>query len=91
MVAGHRTRCREVRFLGGWRRLAKRLLKRDDASVEGHQNERERYREIIRRAKGIRERAAESLKRARAFRKRQGGLGAQADAAQTRRRSRRKD
>jgi hypothetical protein len=61
--------------------LAKRLVKRDDGSVEGGKNEGERYREIIRRAKGVRERAAESLRLSRALRKRQGDLGEHADAA----------
>lgn len=71
--------------------VAHGLVKRDDASVEGHQNESELYRKIIRRAKGIRERAAESLRRSRAVRKRQGDLGEQADVAQRRRRIRRQD
>jgi hypothetical protein len=69
--------------------LAKLLVKRDDAGVEGRNNENEFYREILRRAKTARERAAESLKRSRASRKRQADLGAQADASQRRRRFRR--
>jgi hypothetical protein len=66
-------------------------VKRDDETVEGHQNESELYRKIIQRAKVIRERAAESLRRSRAVRKRQGDLGEQADVAQRRRRFRRRD
>lgn len=58
--------------------------------VEGHQNEGELYRKIIRRAKGVRERAAESLKRSRALRKQQ-DLDGGASAAQKRRRLRRQD
>jgi hypothetical protein len=42
--------------------LAKRLAKRGDGSVEDGMNERELYRQIIRRAKTFRERAAESLR-----------------------------
>jgi hypothetical protein len=71
--------------------LAKRLAKRDNGSVEGHEKDPERYRRIIRNAKGFRERAAESLRRARALRKRQEGPEAQADAAQRRPRFRRQD
>jgi hypothetical protein len=71
-------------------RLGETLVKRDDGSVEGHHNERELYRKIIRRAKGFRERAAESLRRSRAV-KGQGDLGEQADVAQRRRRVRRRD
>jgi len=70
-------------------RLAKRPAKRDHGSVEGSESERELYRKIIRRAKGVRERAAESLRRSRVLRKRQ-DLGEQAPAAK-RRRSRRQD
>ena len=73
------------------RTVGETLVKRDDGSVEGHPNERELYRKIIRRAKGIRERAAESLRRSRAVRKRQGDLGEHADVAQRRRRVRRQD
>jgi hypothetical protein len=43
--------------------LARRLAKRGDGSVEDGMNERELYRQIIRRAKTFRERAAESLRR----------------------------
>jgi len=43
--------------------LAKRLAKRGDGSVEDGMNERELYRQIIRRAETFRERAAESLTR----------------------------
>jgi hypothetical protein len=42
--------------------LAKRLAKRGDGSVEDGMNEREFYRQIIRRANTFRERAAESLR-----------------------------
>ena len=42
--------------------LAKRLAKRGDGSVEEGMNEREYYRQIIRRANTFRERAAESLR-----------------------------
>jgi hypothetical protein len=73
------------------KRLAKRLVKRNHGSVEGSQNEREFYREIIRRATTARERAAESLRRSRALPKRQGDLGKQAEAAKRRRRFRRQD
>jgi hypothetical protein len=65
-------------------------VERDDDTVEGRKNEGELYREIIRRAKGVRERAAESLRRARAVRKKE-DPGAQSDAAQRRRRFRRRD
>lgn len=43
--------------------LAKRLAKPGDGSVEHGKNERELYREIIRRAKTVRERATETLRR----------------------------
>lgn len=43
--------------------LAGRLVKRSDGSVEDAMNERELYRQIIRRANTFRERAAESLGR----------------------------
>jgi len=59
--------------------------------VKGRENDAERYRKIIRDAKGVRERAAESLRRVRALRKRQGDREAQADAAQRRPRFRRQD
>lgn len=62
-------------------------MKRNDRRVEGRDNEREFYREIIRRAKEVRERAAESLRRSRLLRKRQ---EEQADAAERRRRFRRR-
>jgi hypothetical protein len=55
--------------------LVRRLAKRNDGGVEGDQNEREFYREIIRRATSVRERAAESLTRSRGLRNRQGNLG----------------
>jgi hypothetical protein len=42
--------------------LAKRLATRADGTVEDGMNEREIYRQIIRRAKTFRERAAESLR-----------------------------
>ena len=42
--------------------LARRLAKRGDGSVEDGMNEREFYRQIIRRAETFRERAAESLR-----------------------------
>lgn len=42
--------------------LAKRLAERGDGSVEDGMNERELYRQIIRRANTFRERAAESLR-----------------------------
>lgn len=42
--------------------LAKRLAKRGGGSVEDGMNEREFYRQIIRRANTFRERAAESLR-----------------------------
>lgn len=42
--------------------LAKRLAKRADGTVEDDMNEREIYRQIIRRANTFRERAAESLR-----------------------------
>src|ERR1700680_3904893 len=54
------------------KRLAKRLVTRDDGRVEGRKNISERSREIIRDAKRVRERAAESLRQARALRKKQG-------------------
>jgi hypothetical protein len=71
--------------------LVKTVVKRDDGSVEGHQNESELYRKIIRRAKGIRERAAESLRRSRAVRKSQEDLGQRADVDDKQRRPRRQD
>jgi hypothetical protein len=43
--------------------LAKRSAKRGDGSVQAGMNERELYRQIIRRANTFRERAAESLRR----------------------------
>jgi hypothetical protein len=58
-------------------------------SVQTRENESERYREIIRRAKRARERAVESLRRSRA--RDSGEHGEQADAAQMRRRIRRTD
>ena len=72
------------------RKVGETLVKRDDGSVEGHQNEREFYRKIIRHAKAVRDRAAESLRRSRAV-KGQGDVGEQADVAQGRRRVRRHD
>jgi hypothetical protein len=72
------------------RRFGETLVKRDDGSVEGHQNERELYRKIIRQAKAVRDRAAESLRRSRAV-KSQEDLGEQAHVAQRRRRVRRQD
>jgi hypothetical protein len=55
--------------------LAKRSAKRGDVSVEGGKNEREFYREILRRANIARERAAESLRLSRRPRKRRGDPG----------------
>jgi len=60
-------------------------------SMEGRENDAERYRKIIRRAKEVRDRAAESLRRSRAFRKGQGDPEDRADAAQKRRGLRRRD
>jgi len=54
--------------------------------VEGHDNERELYRWIIRRAKRDRERAAEALRRIRVQ-----NSDEQTTAARRRRRLRRKD
>jgi hypothetical protein len=71
------------------KRLAKRLLEGDDGSMEGRENDAERYRKIIRRAKEVRDRAAESLRRSRAFRKGKGEPDERADAAQKRRKLRR--
>lgn len=65
--------------------------KRHHRGMEGRENERELYQEIIRRAKRVRERTAEQLKRSRALRKRQGDLGTQAGAARKQRRGRRQD
>ena len=48
---------------------------RGHAGVGDNQNERELYREIIRRAERVRERAAESLRRSRGLRNGQGNLG----------------
>lgn len=48
--------------------LVRRLAKRSHAGVGDNQNERELYREIIRRAERVRERAAESLRRSRGLR-----------------------
>ena len=56
---------------------------RHDWSVEGRHNERELYRQIIRRAKRGRERAAEALRRSRAQ-----DLEEQTTAARRRRRLR---
>jgi hypothetical protein len=72
------------------RRVGETLVKRDDGRVEGHENERELYRKIIRRAKAVRERAADSLRRSRAV-KGPGDVREHADAAQRRRRVRRHD
>jgi hypothetical protein len=84
MNGGVRVRFQDPsRFCG----IAVSLLKRNHGSVEGGNNEREFYREIIRRAKEVRERAAESLRRSRQQRKRQ---EEQADAAEKRRRFRRR-
>jgi hypothetical protein len=55
--------------------LAKRSARGGHGSVEDGQNEREFYREIIRRANIARERAAESLRLSRRLRKRQGDPG----------------
>ena len=58
-------------------------------AVEGHENESAFYGRIIRGAKRVREQAAESLRLSRArLRKKQ---GEQADAAQRRRKFRRRD
>jgi hypothetical protein len=72
------------------RRVGETLVKRDDAGVEGRQNERELYRKIIRRAKAVRERAAESLQRSRGV-KGQGDRRENADVAQRRPPVRRQD
>jgi len=53
--------------------------------MESRENDAERYRRIIRRAKEVRDRAAESLRRARAFRKGRGEPDERADAAAKRR------
>ena len=58
-------------------------------AVKGRENEREFYREIIRRAKRVREHAVESLGPSRPLRKSQGGSGAQSDPTQRPRRFRR--
>ena len=55
--------------------LAKRLSKRGDGSVQDGQNEREFYREIMRRANMARDRAAESLRLSRKLRQKRGDLG----------------
>ena len=55
--------------------LVRRSATRDHAGVRDNQNERELYREIIRRAERVRERAAESLRRSRGLRNGQGNLG----------------
>jgi hypothetical protein len=59
--------------------------------VEGRENDAERYRKIIRRAKQVRERAAESLKRSRASRKGQGDPKEQADRLSKAAKPRRRD
>jgi hypothetical protein len=71
--------------------MAKRMVEGDDGRMEGRENDAERYRKIIRRAKEVRDRAAESLRRARAFRKARGEPDERADAAQKRRTLRRRD
>jgi hypothetical protein len=58
--------------------------------MEGRENDAERYRKIIRRAKEVRDRAAESLRRARTARKGRGEPGERADA-EKRRTLRRRD
>jgi hypothetical protein len=58
--------------------------------MEGRENDAERYRKIIRRAKEVRDRAAESLRRARAFRKGRGEPDERADV-EKRRTLRRRD
>jgi hypothetical protein len=63
--------------------FGERPAKRDDESIEGPKNEGDLYREILRRAKGVREAAAESLRRSHASRKKL------EDRAQRRRRFRR--
>jgi hypothetical protein len=62
----------------------------DDGRMEGRENDAERYRKIIRRAKEVRDRAAESLRRARTHRKGRGEPDEPADA-QKRRTVRRRD
>jgi hypothetical protein len=57
--------------------------------VEGRKTEAEVYKDIVRRAKGVRERAAETLKRSRALRKKQADIREQANATKRRRRFRR--
>jgi hypothetical protein len=59
--------------------------------MEGRENDAERYRKIIRRAKEVRDRAAESLRRTRAFRKRQGEPDDRADSSRAGRTPRRPD
>jgi hypothetical protein len=55
--------------------LAIRLAQRGDGSVQDGQNEREFYREILRRANMARDRAAESLRLSRKLRQKRGDLG----------------
>jgi hypothetical protein len=59
--------------------------------MEGRENDAERYRKIIRRAKQVRERAAESLKRSRASRKGQKDTKEQADPLSKAAKARRRD
>ena len=55
--------------------LAKRLAKRGDRSVQDGKNERDFYREILRRANMARDRAAETLRPSRRLPERQGDPG----------------
>jgi hypothetical protein len=48
------------------------MVEGDDGRMNGRENDAERYRKIIRRAKEVRDRAAESLSRFRASRKGRG-------------------
>jgi hypothetical protein len=57
------------------RALAIRLSKRGDGSADDGKNEREFYREIVRRANVARDRAAETLRLSRRLPERQGDLG----------------
>jgi hypothetical protein len=63
--------------------LAIRLAQRGDGSAEDGKNEREFYREILRRANMARDRGAESLRLSRRLRHRRGDLGAHSEAAST--------
>jgi hypothetical protein len=66
------------------------MVEGDDGRMEGRENDAERYRKIIRRAKEVRDRAAESLRRARTRGKGRGDPDERADV-QKRRPLRRRD